>query len=906
MITIPEKPEDPEEEDEDIPNNGKGKGKGAAATKKRKRGAKTAEDDEEEEAKNEPEEDEKPAKRTTRSRRGAAKATKQDDGEEPAEEIALKGNVKGKGAVKSEDSAPSSSSSAPVDPLTAKLRDQNKAVWQMRDKIKGDSGRGLKQYVAELLQANGYEVSPHWDVEKVVGYLADAMVFGRTQVSRLVAKEYEYACPGQTEWAKCTFSTTDPMFEAFDIPEDNAEEEWLEGYKWTPQERVFIKKREAPAQPAKNMREELKRKRLENATRIIDTDQPFKGRTFAFAGKLSATQAHYQTVVQNGGGEIAKTIGDGVTMVISTKAEVDKASSKIKQAEEWEIDVVDESYINDCIEQKKRFYHGDPKYILIANRKETDESGSKKRKTEEEERPKTTKLTVKGGAAVDPASDLEQTHHVLKEGNLLWSIVLAKADVQTGRNSYYKLQVLEPDRTGSYYLFRSWGRVGTDVGGDKVENLPKQVAKEQFRALYLEKCGNEFGDPNPKKIPGLLFPLEVDFGEEDDKLGAGSIVEAGSKTQLAQPIQDLMRLIFDVKAMRETLKEMEIDLTKMPLGKISKNMITSAYEVLSKAMDLVTNGSEGTSHGQIIALSNQFFTLVPHDFGTGNAPLLNDKDIIHSKVEMLDTLRDMEIATTLLKTGDDQKEEDPIDVHYTSLKTKMEVVNKDSEEFRMIEECTKSTHAPTHTNYTLEIEDVFRVERYGERDRFVGNGWDRIDNQKVLWHGSRITNFAGILSQGLRIAPPEAPVTGCMFGKGIYFADMVSKSANYCFASADNPRGLLILSEVALGQMYERVNAEYVEKLPRGKSSTKGVGQTGPSKFVPFPYRTFDEKDPVSESGEADGKGLHMPMGPPGPQPLPGKARHSSLLYNEYIVYDVNQVVVRYLIKVKFNFGRRR
>jgi hypothetical protein len=25
-------------------------------------------------------------------------------------------------------------------------------------------------------------------------------------------------------------------------------------------------------------------------------------------------------------------------------------------------------------------------------------------------------------------------------------------------------------------------------------------------------------------------------------------------------------------------------------------------------------------------------------------------------------------------------------------------------------------------------------------------------------HGSRLTNFAGILSQGLRIAPPEAPV----------------------------------------------------------------------------------------------------------------------------------------------------
>ena len=57
------------------------------------------------------------------------------------------------------------------------------------------------------------------------------------------------------------------------------------------------------------------------------------------------------------------------------------------------------------------------------------------------------------------------------------------------------------------------------------------------------------------------------------------------------------------------------------------------------------------------------------------------------------------------------------------------------------------------------------------------------------------------LRQGLRIAPPEAPATGYMFGKGIYFADMVSKSANYCFASHSNPRGLLLLCEVALGNM---------------------------------------------------------------------------------------------------------
>ncbi|EDO26345.1 predicted protein, partial [Nematostella vectensis] len=68
-------------------------------------------------------------------------------------------------------------------------------------------------------------------------------------------------------------------------------------------------------------------------------------------------------------------------------------------------------------------------------------------------------------------------------------------------------------------------------------------------------------------------------------------------------------------------------------------------------------------------------------------------------------------------------------------------------------------------------------------------------SQMLLWHGSRLTNWAGILKQGLRIAPPEAPVTGYMFGKGIYFADMSSKSANYCFATRSKNTGLVLLSE---------------------------------------------------------------------------------------------------------------
>ena len=57
--------------------------------------------------------------------------------------------------------------------------------------------------------------------------------------------------------------------------------------------------------------------------------------------------------------------------------------------------------------------------------------------------------------------------------------------------------------------------------------------------------------------------------------------------------------------------------------------------------------------------------------------------------------------------------------------------------------------------YSLELIDLFEVDKQGP------GGYDAsAGNKMLLWHGSRLTNWAGILSQGLRIAPPEAPCTG--------------------------------------------------------------------------------------------------------------------------------------------------
>ena len=129
---------------------------------------------------------------------------------------------------------------------------------------------------------------------------------------------------------------------------------------------------------------------------------------------------------------------------------------------------------------------------------------------------------------------------------------------------------------------------------------------------------------------------------------------------------------------------------------------------------------------------------------------------------------------------------------------------------------------------------IFKIERYGELERtedfnttnFPEKDFCDVANRRLLFHGSSLVNYIGILSQGLRIAPPEAPTTGYMLGKGVYFADMFSKSHAYAsnrFGSGA-ASSILLLCEVALGKQKKMFVPEYVEKLEPKFQSVHGVG----------------------------------------------------------------------------------
>lgn len=139
-----------------------------------------------------------------------------------------------------------------------------------------------------------------------------------------------------------------------------------------------------------------------------------------------------------------------------------------------------------------------------------------------------------------------------------------------------------------------------------------------------------------------------------------------------------------------------------------------------------------------------------------------------------------------------------------------------------------------------------------------------------------------------------------MFGKGIYFADVISKAANYCFSNRTNNVGLMLLCEVALGQTQDLYFANGgITGLPNeNQQSVRACGATFPTQ-----YSMVD--------------GVYVASGELCRAQFP-----TALHYNEYVmsclfplqislsrlpslfqvVYDPAQVRIKYLVKMKFNY----
>lgn len=372
---------------------------------------------------------------------------------------------------------------------------------------------------------------------------------------------------------------------------------------------------------------------------------------------------------------------------------------------------------------------------------------------------------------------------------------------------------------------------------------------KNFEKKFKDKSGLKWADraekPKPGKYVFVERSYEPDSEDEDEKddsaAKAGASCERDDYTPpectLEPQVKSLMELIFNQQYFEATMASLNYDSKKLPLGKLSKATITRGYQALKELSDLLDDSSLAAQYNLSAPaatehLSNLYYSTIPHDFGRNRPPIINTHVLLKREIELMESLTDLKDADLIMK-----KEKQTDDVHVLDSRFKglgmqeMTPLEREGDEFAGVSEYLLKTTGYTHSvNY--EVLDVFRIKRDGEDERFLNT---QNSDRRLLWHGSRATNYGGILGQGLRIAPPEAPVSGYMFDKGIYLADMSSKSANYCCPYNSGGHALLLLCEAELGNPMQvltssRSNAATTAKQ-QGMISTWGQGSTAPKGF---------------------------------------------------------------------------
>lgn len=399
------------------------------------------------------------------------------------------------------------------------IKKQVKKIFYYRDLLE----RNLKKAGLQgLLEANGQEVPV--GESKMLDRLSDCMTFGALEPCKecdngqLVFRSgVGYQCMGNmSEWTKCQYKTDDPARKPFKVPSEYREKfDFLSIYKYKEGLKRIIPKNPSTVKSGS-----------QSSDNGSSMDFPLKNAIFVIDDSVKGdVREKLKEKVKAFGGILDSRVSSKTLALIATKEAMDQKASKcIESAKKRSIQVVspqvlDNVKVEGVLSNIKTYtispWGSDPGERFSKSSGVKEKSGSNFLK---KEMPKSVKMKLKGGGFVDPDSGLQEKAHVLKVKDALYSVVLGSVNIQEGKNSFYKLQILEHDKKPKWYVFRSWGRVGTTIGNTKLEDFCEKLdAVRQFEALYEEKTGNRWSKRHDfKKVPGKFYPLEIDYGQDSE------------------------------------------------------------------------------------------------------------------------------------------------------------------------------------------------------------------------------------------------------------------------------------------------------------------------------------------------------------------------------------------------------
>lgn len=468
------------------------------------------------------------------------------------------------------------------------------------------------------------------------------------------------------------------------------------------------------------------------------------------------------------------------------------------------------------------------------------------------------------------------------DGQVIWTCTLNQTNIKSNNNKFYIMQLIQESSSKHYYIFTRYGRVGYEGNNSLKECINQESAESFFKRQFKNKTGNVW-DPinnnkNFKRISGKYYLCII----EDPKMTIKENIKKIDKKpiNIKPEVLDLIKLLSNKKQLNQTIRTLNIDTKRMPLGKISKSQLDTARDILNDIDKNLVNYNKD----KLEDLSSYFYTLIPYSCGMSVPPIINNKKFIGELMNLLQDLSQIQITGQIIKNINGDSNDELAEI-YNKLDCKIVAMDpiKHKKHWDLLETYVKRTHCPTH-NFNPKILNIYQIQHSKQNNRYYSyleSNPELKKNKMLLFHGSKLGNWLGILNKSLLLFPSNVMITGKMFGNGLYFASQSSKSMNYMGCHRSQPIGFLMLCEVALGNQFKCNNSHYItdyNHLPKDTHSTWGMGKT-----------TTDSNQYVRNKN-----GVVIPCGK-----LIDSNISGSLLYDEFIVYKEEQIRPAFLIKIK-------
>lgn len=425
--------------------------------------------------------------------------------------------------------------------------------------------------------------------------------------------------------------------------------------------------------------------------------------------------------------------------------------------------------------------------------------------------------------------------------------VLQVTDIKTNRNKYYAIEL--HSAKNKFRVYTHYGRT------DDLDSNPNAGMRESRYCASLSEAESLYNKIFREKTSATKGYKEVNLASS--KIGSKKSVgqssgEVDAKTlkKLAdnQPatktitisidknVQNLVALLYK-EATNALVNTVNATITangiETPLGVLTIGQIDKGQAVLDELSDVFSKKKK--SQDDLVRLSGEFYTIIPHKFGrtkeAAQAAVIDSAVKINGKQDTLQLMRDMlnvnSKGNVLINPEIEKK--------YQALNCNIECLIKNSTNYKKIEDYIKKNDGKF-----VKIKNIYTVHRGDEQAAFDVS----IGNNKLLFHGSNVKNWVGILSRGLLL--PKTVVKlgvnrtdGGWLGDGIYFGSEVSTAHGY--AGWGSVSRFITIAEVALGKIKEYKEITYgLSAPPKGYDSCHG-NPKGDSEFDDNEYVVYKQ-----------------------------------------------------------------